>query len=334
MKKRVAIIGIALAALAALGAWWVLRSSASDAPLVLYGNLDVRTAQLAFNGQGLVDAVLVEEGASVTPGQIIARLDDVDLAAQLSEAQAQRDAQRAVVARLQAGSRPQEIEQAKAQVASAQARVNNSQHTVDRYEPLAQQSAISRQQLDDARAQLDVEKAALNEARQSLALVVEGPRREDIDQALAQLSAADARTRQLEKRVADTQLRAPSPGIIQSRLLERGDYATPTRPAFTLALTDPKWVRAYVSEPDLNRVQPNAHCRVTVDTDPDHDISGWVGYISPVAEFTPKSVETTDLRSKLVYEVRVYVHDPENRLRLGTPATVRVDESASPATQP
>ena len=119
--------------------------------------------------------------------------------------------------------------------------------------------------------------------------------------------------------------------MIQSRLLEVGDMADANRPVFTLALTDPKWVRAYVPEPDLGLINLGMKAKILSDSFPDHTFEGWIGFISPVAEFTPKTVETTDLRTKLVYEVRVYVHDPKDQLRLGMPVTVTVDRTASEA---
>jgi HlyD family secretion protein len=97
---------------------------------------------------------------------------------------------------------------------------------------------------------------------------------------------------------------------------------SPQRPVFSLALIDPKWIRAYVSEKDLGKVRPGAVASVTVDSFPDRRFAGWVGFISPVAEFTPKAVQTTELRTSLVYEVRVFVKDPADELRLGMPATV------------
>jgi HlyD family secretion protein len=99
---------------------------------------------------------------------------------------------------------------------------------------------------------------------------------------------------------------------------------TPQRPVLSLALTRPKWVRVYVSEPDLGRVKPGMGARVNTDSSPGTTIPGKVGYISSVAEFTPKNVETSELRTSLVYEVRVLVEDPQDALRLGQPATVRL----------
>ena len=101
-------------------------------------------------------------------------------------------------------------------------------------------------------------------------------------------------------------------------------------PAFSLALTEPKWVRVYVSEPDLGRIRPGMEARVFTDSHPDRPVDGKIGYISSVAEFTPKSVQTEELRTNLVYEVRIVVSDTDNVLRLGQPATVRISTGAVP----
>ena len=109
--------------------------------------------------------------------------------------------------------------------------------------------------------------------------------------------------------------------------------ASPLRPVFLLAIIDPKWVRAYVSERDLSKVRPGLTTRVSVDSFPDRDFEGWIGFVSPVAEFTPKTVQTEELRTSLVYEVRVFVKDPLDQLRLGMPATVRLDNGQVDATK-
>jgi HlyD family secretion protein len=124
-------------------------------------------------------------------------------------------------------------------------------------------------------------------------------------------------------------LTSPATGVIQNRILEPGEMASPSRPVVTLALTDPKWVRAYLPEPDLGRINLGMKAKVLSDSFPGQTFEGWIGFISPVAEFTPKTVETEDLRTKLVYEVRVFVHDSKDLLRLGMPVTVIVDHTAS-----
>ncbi len=334
MKKR-AIFLLVLVLIAAGILWWRYgRPQGQPERLTLYGNVDLRTAQLAFDGNGIVTSMRMEEGAQVVTGQILATLDSSRTRAELDQANALVAAQEAVVRKLEAGTRKQEIEQARARVASLEAKLANAELRLQRYQKLSVAGGVSQESLDSAEMQGSVEQAGLEEARQALALALEGPRKEDIEEARARLEATRAQVRLLEKRLADTELRAPSPGTIRSRLMEPGDYATPGRAAYTLALDDPKWIRAYVPEPSLGRVRQGARAWVATDSFPEDRIEGWVGFISPVAEFTPKSVETTELRTQLVYEVRIYVKDPDDRLRLGMPATIVIDETSPPSAAP
>ena len=121
------------------------------------------------------------------------------------------------------------------------------------------------------------------------------------------------------------ELLAPADGVVRSRLLEAGDMAGSTAPVFKISLLDKKWVRVYVKETDLGKIYEGQDARVYIDSQPEKPLTGQVGYIAGTAEFTPKTVQTDDLRTALVYEVRVYVNDEDNVLRLGMPATVRIE---------
>lgn len=158
--------------------------------------------------------------------------------------------------------------------------------------------------------------------QKALELTVAGPRQEEIAEAEARRRAADAQLALLRQQLADTQLVAPVDAVVRTRLMEPGEMASPQKPIFSLAITDLKWVRAYVSEPDLGKVPPGMAASVMVDSFPDRRFDGWIGFVSPVAEFTPKAVQTEELRTSLVYEVRVFVKDPSDALHLGMPATV------------
>lgn len=116
---------------------------------------------------------------------------------------------------------------------------------------------------------------------------------------------------------------APQDGVIRSRLMETGDMASAARPVYLIGLSDPKWIRAYVPESRLGELREGMEADVYVDSFPNEAIQGKVGYISDTAEFTPKSVQTEELRTSLLYEVRIFVDDEENRLRMGMPATVK-----------
>ncbi len=182
---------------------------------------------------------------------------------------------------------------------------------------------MTQSQIDAAKAAKDSADAQREVAEQALILAKAGPRKEDIAAAEAQLKAAEAQLALLRQQLNDAALAAPQDGIIRSRLLEPGEIASPAKPVFSIAIVTPKWVRAYVSEPDLPKVAPGAAATVTVDGS-SQAFSGHIGFISPVAEFTPHAIQTAELRTSLVYEVRILVDDPDDVLRLGMPATVHL----------
>jgi len=337
--SRTALIVTVIAVLAIVGggAWWLTHQSKPATELVLYGNVDLRQVELAFNGSERVAAVLVSEGDRVTPGQVLARLDTSRLTPQAAQAAAQVAAQEQALEKLQRGNRPEEIDQARANLASAMADASDARAKYDRLAGLAQSSsgrALSRQDLDDAKSAAEMAAAKLAVNQQALRLEMIGPRREDIAQAAAQLQGLRAQLALLQSELGDSALVAPMAATIRSRLVEPGDMSSPQKPAFSLAITDPKWVRAYVTETDLGKVRPGMKAEIAVDAFPKRAFPGWVGFISPVAEFTPKTVQTTDLRTSLVYEIRVFVKDPSDELRLGMPATVHLPLPAAAAQAP
>ncbi len=324
----------AVAILAAGGlAWWLAHPHKPASELVLYGNVDLRQVELAFNGSERIASVLVSEGDRVARGQVLARLDTARLGPEAAQAAAQVAAQQQVVDKLHRGSRPEEIDQARANVAAAAADAGDAAAKYARLQALSQSSAgraLSRQDLDDARSAAESAAARLAVNQQALRLDLIGPRKEDIAQAEAQLRGYQAQSALLQSQLGDAVLVAPMNATVRSRLVEPGEMAAPQKPAFSLAITDPKWVRAYVSEVELGKVHPGMKATVTADAFPKRSFPGWVGFISPVAEFTPKTVQTTDLRTSLVYEIRVFVTDPNDDLRLGMPTTVHLPVAPPP----
>jgi HlyD family secretion protein len=329
--KTYVIVGVLV--LAAIAAGFELgrigrNSDKNQNRLVLYGNVDLREVNLSFNDSERITEVLVQEGAKVTRGQILARLDTSRLRPEAASAQAAMEAQQAVVDRLHHGSRPQEIAEAQANVASAKADQVNATQQWTRLKALTTLTtgrAISEQDLESAKAAMDSAEAHLMAAEKGLDMSRIGPRKEDIAQGEAQLRADASQLQLLLRELADSELVAPCDAVVRSRLLEPGEMATPQRPVLNLGIVDPKWVRAYVSESELGKIHAGMSASVTSDSFPNRALSGWVGFISSVAEFTPKTVQTTELRSSLVYEIRVFVHDPQDEMRLGMPATVLLE---------
>jgi HlyD family secretion protein len=259
--------------------WWFMHREQGPPELTLYGNVDLREVNLAFNNNERITTIDVHEGDRVARGQVVAKVDTSRLVPQVAQAAAN-------------------VELAKVDVA-------NSNRQYNRLKLLTRTSdgrGVSTQDLDNARAAMDT--------------------------AIARQHASEAQLALLQQQLKDADLIAPVTATVRSRIMEPGEMASPQRPVLSLAITDPKWVRVYVAEPDLPKVRPGMIGCVTVDGYPNHGFSGWVGFVSSVAEFTPKTIETTELRTSLVYEVRMFVKDPGDVLRLGMPATVHLALSA------
>ncbi len=328
MKKRIIGIFIALLLLAAVGVgiwYFFFREAETDENrLVLYGNVDIRQVELAFNASERITEIRVEEGESVEKGQLLALLETRRLQQAVNRAEAQLNAQREEVIKLETGTRKEEIRKTRAEVAAAKTEAENAEKTFRRLRPLGAKNLASQDQTDEAESKAEAARARLNAAEETLNLALAGPRREDIAAAKARLEAIKADLDIARKNLEDARLIAPDHAVVQNRILQPGDMASPRRPVFTLALINPVWVRAYVQQTDMGKIFPGMRAHIKTDSYPDKAYEGWIGYISPTAEFTPKSVETPEIRTELVYQVRVYACNPQNELRLGMPATVIV----------
>jgi HlyD family secretion protein len=298
IRILIGLLGIAI--IAGLVWFWFAHSGATRSRLVLHGNVDIRQVQLAFNDSERITALLVKEGDRVHAGQLLATLDTRRFEAAVANSEANAAAQRENVLKAEADAR------------AAQASLTNAQLIFKRTQDLIAQKVVSPQDMDNARAALDVATATLAAAKQGIAA------------AAATLKADQAALELTKRDLVNAKLYAPSNGVIQDRLLEPGDMASPQVPVFTMALDDPLWVRAYVSETDLGKIHEGMKAEVTTDSFPNKRYAGWIGFISPTAQFTPKTVETAEVRTKLVYQVRVFVHNPKGELRLGMPAVVTI----------
>lgn len=336
-RRRLLLPFLLVLAAAGAGAYWYLvadRPSADADTLTLYGNIDVRVVNLAFQTSGRIGALLATEGTRVRPGDLLAVLDDRELALARDAARARVDAQRATLARLVAGSRPEEVRKLREDLAAAEAEAKNAAQRAERSRELLARKLTSPQDYDDASTLADANQAHAAAARAALDLALAGTRAEDIDAARALLAELETQLASAEVELGYARLYSPAEAIVQNRVLEPGDMAAPERPVLTLALVEPLWARVYLAEPELGRVRQGQPAAVFTDSYPGKAYPGWVGYIAPSAEFTPKTVQTEALRADLVYQARVFVCNRDGELRLGMPVTVQVDIAAAPLAAP
>lgn len=292
----------------------------SSDQIILLGNIDVRQVNLAFKVAGRMAAANVEEGDAVKAGQTVASLEVQDFEDEVRMARARVEGQKALVAELNSGTRPEELEQARALVTQRQAELKLARATLTRQQELAVRNVASHQIHDEAQTRLDEAQAQLLVAQKSLELAELGPRDEKIQQAKAQLNADQAALSLAERRLADATIKTPNAGVIMTRVREPGAIVAAGETIYTLTLNSTVWVRTYVDEPDLGHIRAGMPAEVSTDSGAIY--TGQVGFVSPVAEFTPKTVETRNLRTSLVYRLRVIVEDPDDGLRQGMPVSV------------
>ena len=306
MKKPVVVILLIVILLAALGGGWWWYQSSRQQPLTLYGNVDIRTVNMSFRVGGRLASLTVDEGDSIRAGQTLGELDRAPYENAL----------------MMAGYRAEEIAQAAAAVKQAQAAYDYAQNFYQRQLGLRASSAISANDLENARSSRDQAQATLKSAQDKLRQYRAGNRPQEIAQAKASLEQAQAALAQAKLDLHDTVLTAPSDGTLMTRAVEPGTMLNAGGTVLTLSLTHPVWVRAYVDEKNLGQAQPGREVLLYTDSRPDKPYHGKIGFVSPSAEFTPKTVETPDLRTDLVYRLRIVVNDADGALRQGMPVTV------------
>lgn len=328
MKKAV-IAGILLIIVAVIGGTWYYlnRTKTDDDSLTLYGNVDIRQVSLAFEQPGRIQKLTVQEGDVVKKGEVLATLNTDSLNIQKQQAEAQLKVQQQTVIEQDVGTRPEQITQAEAILASALTQLDKSEKDLKRMQVLFNSTAgqaISKQELDYAKSNQATAAAAVKEKQANLALLKHGARREDREAAKAQTEVAQAGLDLIDYQIQRSVLVSPVDAVVRARLQEVGDMTTAQKPVFTLALTNPKWVRVYANEIQLSQIKMGGMAQIVRDSQPNKPIAGKIGFISSVAEFTPKTVQTEDIRTSLVYEVRIYVEDPNDALKMGQPVTVNI----------
>lgn len=284
------------------------------------GNIEVTDAEVSFKIAGHVDKRFVDEGEFVRKGDVVALLDYSDLVNEVNMQRAVLEMARAELAELEAGSRPQEIAEAEAKLAAARADKIHLESDFSRAEELFEKQAISEEEYIHSKAGCEVAVARLKESEDRLELIREGPRKEQIEQSRARVKQAKIALKSARTRLSYARLTSPLSGIVLSRNVEPGEYVAPGTPVVTIGDLENAWLRAYISETVLGKVKVGQQVEVVTDTYPDKAYKGYVSFIASQAEFTPKNVQTKEERVKLVYRIKINIHNPDMELKPGMPA--------------
>ena len=325
-RRKKFVVGIAVAAALAAAVVFVLRQRGAEESggVRISGNIEVTRVEVSSRIPGRLAERRVDEGMEVSRGQLVGRLDGSDLEREAAIRRAELAVAEAVLRELVAGSRPQEIEAAKAALASARADADRLEKDYRRNEELFRREIIARQAYEGAQAAHGVAQAKAREAEERLRLVEEGPRKETIDQARARVLQAEAGLELAKTRLSYAEIVSPLQGMVLSKNVEPGDYVAAGTPIVTVGGLDNVWLRGYVEETDLGRVKVGQAAVVTTDSFPGKRYEGRVSFISQQAEFTPKTVQTRKERVKLVYRVKVDVPNPARELLPGMPADAAI----------
>jgi HlyD family secretion protein len=299
----------------------------SDAgPIRLSGNIEATEAQLSFKVAGRVTERAVDEGQAVKAGQLVARLDDRELAQEVARLHAQAEVARAQLREVASGYRPEEVAQAEAAAEAAKAEAERADADLVRQKALVGREVISQREFDASRSVAEASAARLRQAREYLNLLQKGYRSEKIEAARAALKQAEAAQGLAETRLAETRIVSPLDGVVLSKAVEPGEYVSPGTPVVNVADLSKVWLRAYVEEVDLGRVKLGQAVAVKTDTHAGKIYPGRVSYISAEAEFTPKTVQTKKERVRLVYRVKIDLENPARELKPGMPADAEIAE--------
>jgi len=324
MKRFVILILIAAAIGGVLYYFLILDKKEGDNVIKVSGNIEATEADVGFKISGRIVSRFYEEGDWVEKGKVLAKLDDEDLRQRLDLARATLMSAQARLSKLLAGSRPEEIREAEAILQQAQFDLENKQTQYERMKALFEKHVIPKEILDNSETGYKIAKAALQKATENYQLVKEGPRREDIEDARAQVEQARASLKLAETQLSYAVLYSPISGVVLVKSGEIGEVVNPGTSVLTLADINNVWLKAYIPETDLGKVKWGQEVIVTTDLRPKKEYRGRISFISSQAEFTPKQIQTEKERVTLVYRIKINIPNPDRELKPGMPADGKI----------
>jgi HlyD family secretion protein len=305
--------------------YFLTRNNEGGDPFIrVSGNIETTEVDVGFKISGRISNLSIQEGDWVEKGKILAKLDDEDLKQRLALAQATLKSAQIRLEKLLAGSRPEEIKQAEASLRQAQFDFENKKIQYARMKALFEKGVIPKETLDNAETGFKMAEASVQRATENYQLVKKGPRKEDIEDARAQVEQAEASLRLNETQLSYAILESPISGIVLVKSGEVGEVVNPGTSILTLADIENVWLKAYIPEVDLSRVIWGQEVLVTTDIKPQKEYKGKISFISSEAEFTPKQIQTEKERVTLVYRVKIDIRNPDRELKPGMPADGKI----------
>jgi len=324
MKRILFIIIIAVIIAGLLYTFFSRDKKGGNDFIKISGNIETTEVDVGFKLSGRIVSRFFEEGDWVDQGKVLAKLDDEDLRNRLEVARATLMSAQARLSKLLAGSRPEEIREAEANLNQAKFDLENKEAQYERMKSLFEKRVVPKETLDNAEAAFKIAKASFQKATENYLLIKEGPRKEDIEEARAQVDQARASVKLNETQLGYTTLYSPISGVVLVKSGEMGEVVNPGTSIVTLADIENIWLKAYIPETDLSRVKWGQEVIVTTDLHPKKEYRGKISFISSQAEFTPKQIQTEKERVTLVYRIKVNIPNPDRELKPGMPADGRI----------
>jgi len=295
----------------------------NESQVKYYGNIDKRTVKLGFRFTGKIEDIKKDEGENVSKDEVLVTLENQNLKEHLKELEARLESSNIELQKLKSGFRAEEISQAKANFEEANISLAKTTDTYKRLKKLFKTKAVSEQSFILAELNYKQSLASLEKAKANYELMKNGYRSEDIQIQEANIKVLEAQINKLKVDLKDTLIISPVDGTILTRYKEIGSITNPNEAVLEIAKDDELWVRAYIDGKNLAEIKTGLNMLVYSDSRKE-PYNGYISFISSVAEFTPKNIETQELRADLVYSFRVIVKDFDDRLKQGMPITLEV----------
>jgi HlyD family secretion protein len=325
-KRPFAIAAVLVVVVAGTLIALALRSGRSDGIIIASGTVEATEADLGFLIPGRLEHIAVREGDRIRQGEEIAWLDRAELVAAKRAAEAQGEAARARLVELERGFRTEEIAQGRAALRAAEQRLTDARRDLDRTRRLFEGGAVSEQQLEAHETRLTLAQSDYERAVEQLQILETGARSEQIAAQRGVLAQSQAVVAQTEAVLENALVRAPFDGIVTVRHREPGETVQVGAPVVTIMNPEDRWIRIYVPGDQVGRLAIGMAATITADAYDDRTYDGQVVFVADEAEFTPRNVQTTEERVKLVYRVKVQISaDSSFDLKPGLPADVRLD---------